>query len=1207
MKRELILSGSLLLVLLLVAGCAGGRPVPPAPELTVVAPELPATVAATPPAPAPEALPVSTTPEAAPTADAEPAPVAPAAVEPRSPEQGSAFTIGIPAGDGYQPLSTVVDEARGLAYVYHGDSAERRPVISVIDLRAGQVVKLLRLGATSPIGHGRLLLAPDGDMVYVIDGQNEAFMPVDVRTGAVGPTVSGIRDGVLSEDGGILYAIGSWGLRAYETAALLAGNEAALWEVGEARYEKIVRNGETLLASALAPERGLVSYDAATGREVARVALDFASAIAPGPDGGWAATVSGAQMRLIRYDAALAQVAEAAIPYSSEVTYDADLDRYLVAGYLPSQGPGGAQDGAPGRASTREQPVVWGLSGGDLARVAEQAWPEEQAPTVFVPWGSDRLVGFAPSGIARLAVVERDTLASQGRIITGVHAIDLVLDDGAGVLYVADDHDRIHVLRLPDGAASAVWEGGSPFVLDPANRRLYANGRDGVRSLDLATGDVIAGFPQGGYPAPDPNRDLVYIAQDGVTIYNRSGQRLGRWDSTFPVESGFSPNPYAFAAKVNPVTGHVAVALNNGVPGSNNGSFLRVYPAEVDAPADTGSPHSFVMSVMNDMDGAWYVSYSPARGQEAIQVLSPSGQEVHRLDGRTGEMVLDEAQDRLYLFLGGTVTVLDAGALTPLGFYEGPAYVEALEFSPSRHTVYVVSGLDARVELLRLDDLKPIDLRPRAGAPAPDMLNEGLAVVTDGRSSRVVAQFGSLYRTSDGSTWEKLPAGVHATYGHVTAVQPNVIFYVGQGSMGADGAWRSLDAGESWELLARGLTDLRPSGPLLARGPDEAYFLNRGQGLLRWQPEARQWQAVGGQPKDGQWGELALAPDGTLFRTGTDLMERSSDRGESWEALPAPKGYGEIIGFSSPYTVTKTLFGVWQDSEQMLMRSQDAGKTWEPLDFGAALPDDIYAPELSSGAGSTWLFLRRYGGPSLLMRSTDGGDTWTVAPAEVASDAEHIAVDPTSGALWLGTRGGVRRMAAGDIAWAPASLEAVAAAAPEPAAVPAALATPAQPAPHLTPRVPAQPVPTAGPCEEPLTGADADINVRGYGIGCPQGSPVSMTMARQRFQNGQMIWRSDDRSIHVLYSDGRWEAHTDTWVEGEPPDDPQLVAPDGLQQPMRGFGKLWRDQLGAGKSAIGWALEKEQGLTASVQAWQHGLVFRFGGEVLVLREDGAWR
>lgn len=1192
MKRKLIFSGSLLLALLLAASCGGGRPVPPAPEATAVLPQPAETAQVVALPPTPEALqpggskPAATVAPEATTTGGPPA-AGPPAAGLSAEERAPVFTVGVPAGDAYQPISAAIDEARGLAYVYHGNSAERRPVISVVDLRVGQVTKLFRLGATSPIGQGRLLLAPDAGTAYVIDGHNETLISVDVQSGAIEPAALGMRDGVLSEDGRILYAIGSWGLRAFDLAGLFNASGAPLWEAGGAQYDRIVRNGESLLVSVIAPERGLVSFDARTGREIARASVDFASGIAAGPDGGWAVTESGEQMRLIRLDAALAQTAEGVIPYTNDVTYDATRGRYLVAGYLP------------GRSSTKDRPLVWALSDGDLTRVAEQAWPDQQAPAVFVPWGSDRLVGFAASGAARLDLMDTETLAPAGRIITGAHAVDLVLDDGAGVLYVADDHDRIHVLRLPQGEESAVWEGGSPLVLDPANRRLYANGSQGVRSLDLATGEVLAEFPQRGYPAPDPNRDLVYIAEAGVTLYNRSGQRLGQWNSTFPAETGFSPNPYAYAARVNPVTGHVAVAMNNGIPGSNNGSFLRVHPAEVDAPVTAASPHSFVMNVASDVAGAWYVSYSPARGQEAIQVLSPSGQEQRRLNGRTGAMVLDEGQGRLHLFLGGTVTELDAGTLTPLHIYEGPAFVEALEFSPSRRTLYFVSGMDARVATMRLADLKPVDLRPQSGSPAPDMPNEGLAVATDGRSSTVLAQFGGLYRTGDGQLWEKLPVGVQSTYGHITTVAPNTVFFVGQGSMGADGVWRSLDAGESWELLDAGLADLRPIGPLLARGSDEAYFRNQRQGLLRWDAEARRWQPVGGQPKDGQWGELALAPDGTLFRTATALLERSPDRGETWEALDAPDGYGEIIGFSPLYTVTHTLFGAWHDTEMVLMRSQDAGATWEPLDLGAPLPDDAYAPELSSGHGSTYLLVRRYGGAPLLMRSTDFGGTWEAAPPEVAAGVEHIAADPVSAVLWLGFRGGVRGIKEQETVWAAASLEA--------APVVQAAQPASSPAPRLTPRVPAQPVPTAGPCEEPLTGADADINSRGYGVGCPQGSPVSMTMARQRFQHGQMIWRSDDRSIYVLGEDGRWEVFADRWVEGEPSDDPALAAPEGLQQPVRGFGKLWRGELGAGEAAIGWALEKEQGLTASVQAWQHGLVFRFGGEVLVLREDGAWR
>ena len=116
-----------------------------------------------------------------------------------------------------------------------------------------------------------------------------------------------------------------------------------------------------------------------------------------------------------------------------------------------------------------------------------------------------------------------------------------------------------------------------------------------------------------------------------------------------------------------------------------------------------------------------------------------------------------------------------------------------------------------------------------------------------------------------------------------------------------------------------------------------------------------------------------------------------------------------------------------------------------------------------------------------------------------------------------------------------------------------------------------------------------------------------MYAARQRFQNGQMIWREDQKRIYVLYNDGRWEGYADKWVEGDPADDPALIPPEGLQQPVRGFGKLWREGLGGVSAAIGWAQEEEKGLTAQFQDWDHGAVLRFGGEDIVLLDGGAWR
>ena len=135
------------------------------------------------------------------------------------------------------------------------------------------------------------------------------------------------------------------------------------------------------------------------------------------------------------------------------------------------------------------------------------------------------------------------------------------------------------------------------MALDAANHRLYVNAPDGVQALDLGSGKVVATFPQAGVPAPDPRADRVYIAGPGVTTYDRSGRKVGTLPETFPREDGFSPNPYAYAARVNPVNGAVAVVFNNGVPGSNNSSYLRIYP-QGGGPRRRMSPVPTVSSAM---------------------------------------------------------------------------------------------------------------------------------------------------------------------------------------------------------------------------------------------------------------------------------------------------------------------------------------------------------------------------------------------------------------------------------------------------------------------------------------------------------------------------------------------------------------------------------------------------------------------------------
>lgn len=67
-----------------------------------------------------------------------------------------------------------------------------------------------------------------------------------------------------------------------------------------------------------------------------------------------------------------------------------------------------------------------------------------------------------------------------------------------------------------------------------------------------------------------------------------------------------------------------------------------------------------------------------------------------------------------------------------------------------------------------------------------------------------------------------------------------------------------------------------------------------------------------------------------------------------------------------------------------------------------------------------------------------------------------------------------------------------------------------------------------------------------------------------------------DNLIFVLYDDGQWEWYDDTWTSDQPESDPTIVPPDGMVQPVRGFGKVWHENPEV-MERLGWGLAPEQG------------------------------
>lgn len=107
---------------------------------------------------------------------------------------------------------------------------------------------------------------------------------------------------------------------------------------------------------------------------------------------------------------------------------------------------------------------------------------------------------------------------------------------------------------------------------------------------------------------------------------------------------------------------------------------------------------------------------------------------------------------------------------------------------------------------------------------------------------------------------------------------------------------------------------------------------------------------------------------------------------------------------------------------------------------------------------------------------------------------------------------------------------------------------------------------------------------------CPLYEAEYMAGAYQPFEGGSMVWLEDlhdgervyGDTIIVLYNNGNWEYFEDTWQSGMPESDPSFEPPPGYYQPIRGFGKLWRENSTL-REVLGWALEKESGYDAAFQ------------------------
>ena len=114
---------------------------------------------------------------------------------------------------------------------------------------------------------------------------------------------------------------------------------------------------------------------------------------------------------------------------------------------------------------------------------------------------------------------------------------------------------------------------------------------------------------------------------------------------------------------------------------------------------------------------------------------------------------------------------------------------------------------------------------------------------------------------------------------------------------------------------------------------------------------------------------------------------------------------------------------------------------------------------------------------------------------------------------------------------------------------------------------------------------------------CPPTVETRITRAAvQRMERGWIIWHGDTRQLYVLTMsatsklEGRVSIYPENWEASIPETSSAIVAPAGLRQPIRGIGKMWRENPEV-RSSVGWALKDAEGLMMVVTQQGDGLWF----------------
>lgn len=832
----------------------------------------------------------------------------------------------------------------------------------------------------------------------------------------------------------------------------------------------------------------------------------------------------------------------------------------------------------------------------------------------------------------RLHVLDADSFTELATLSLGGN---LELDPRNHRLYVYQPNVRegeepaIHVIDTVSLAEVGALRGGA-IAVDAERNRLFvgepytystAEDAPGVRVIDGATLQVLGEIDQPGAPVYNPARDEVLIV--AYTVYTADPDTYRVTGNLFPELTDLESTSllwcngckWADNAWAPPDTGMVAVDVSAHCAGKGCGveEAPRWFNAATMAPVDPAVAPELQANCGSAASAVGAVGDRIYRNRVYDRyvvftnffVNDLAGAPITLRDGLSTEFI-NARTGQGYLYDG---RVIDLATLAPIGRWPAACILgydntRGLLYGKREGNLYVISERGGA---------PPTSAAPSASA-LPDAWITGLRVSPDfAVDATLLAEVenGDLYRSSDGgASWVKLNGGLpdddyqtlSAFFSSAYATDQTIYVTGHRSDYWGYGVWRSTDGGATWQPLWNNLVHLRGEEITFAEdfAQNQTLVLRAkfhdvltgvsGSSYQQSTDGGLSWTLVVTGDYATPAGEVALPPVSELLpgaaRADAPAIEqnfaqnkvRYAADGSTWVTTTVTTAPGELLlgAFPAPgYPEDATLYLV---SGSALWRTVDGGVTWAQWDDTRFADANDFDNKIRAAAVTPLL--------------TDGSYRLYLGTGA----GEVIALDPAT-LVWKDLQGTPANVMPAEVAAPPVA--ATPAAAPLPASTPASV--------QVEPLTGEPPAGFYRPEGDFAISWENDARVQQVLGWATTAQPTTSTAALQRFDHGVMLWVQETGRIYAFLNDGRWLSYEDAFREGEAEFDPAFSPPDGRQQPMRGFGKVWREHTDL-RDAIGWALAKEEPAAAARQTFERGQILRVNVFMYTMigEEEGSW-